>query len=117
MKFRTYLLLSFLILITACSKPEVKVPADIIPRDSMIVVLADIHLIEATIQLKGLGRNDTLKAEAYGRYRYVFNKHKISSTQFRKSLEYYRSEPEYFHTMYNEVITRLSVEQAKSNKP
>jgi len=117
MKRITYLPLSLLIFIFACSKPEVKIPEDVIPRDSMIVVLADIHLIEATIQLKGLGRNDTLKEEAYGRYRYVFNKHKVTTSQFRKSLEYYRSEPEFFQKMYDEVITRLSVEQAKSNKP
>lgn len=105
------LVLSFVFF--SCSSPEVSIPSTVIPRDSMVAILADIHLIEATIQIKGLGRFDTLKAEAYGRFRYLFEKYHITNSRFKESLEYYRSEPEYFHLMYDDVLTRLSEEQAK----
>jgi len=103
-------------LIIACSRPEVIVPATVILRDSMISVLSDMHLAEAAIQLRNLGAGDTARAETYARYRYVFRKHGINADQFRKSMTFYRSHPEYFNKMYKEVITRLSETQAKEQK-
>ena len=96
-----------------CSKKEVKVPADVIPRDTMIVVLAEIHLAEASIQVLNVEVKDSLKAVSFGLYNYIFSKHKITQELFKKSFDYYRSEPAYFHAMYDEVITHLSEDQAK----
>ncbi|MBK7964641.1 MAG: DUF4296 domain-containing protein [Bacteroidetes bacterium] len=97
----------------SCSKKEVKIPADVIPRDTMIVILAEIHLAEATIQVLNVDVNDSTKIASFGLYRYIFSKHNISQDLFKKSFDYYRSEPAYFHTMYDEVITHLSEDQAK----
>ncbi len=116
MKARSVLALLIIMSCYACSRQEVQVPADVIPRDTMVNILADMHLVEAIIQVRNLGRNDTLKAEAYGRYRMVFEKHRVNSEQFIKSLNYYRGEPAYFHDMYGDVLTRLSEEQAKQEK-
>ncbi len=105
--------LATLIFFSSCTRQEVIVPADVISRDSMVTLLTDIHLVEATIQLKNLGSSDSLKAEAYGRYKYVFNKHHVTVQSFRKSLDFYRKQPEYFQKMYDEVLVRLSEEQAR----
>ncbi|MBK7681287.1 MAG: DUF4296 domain-containing protein [Bacteroidia bacterium] len=96
-----------------CSKKQVEVPADVIPRDTMIVVLAEIHLAEASIQVLNVEVKDSLKAVSFGFYNYIFSKHNITQELFKKSFDYYRSEPAYFHAMYDEVITRLSEDQAK----
>ena len=96
-----------------CSKKQVEVPADVIPRDTMIVVLAEIHLAEASIQVLNVEVKDSLKAVSFGFYNYIFSKHNITQELFKKSFDYYRSEPAYFHAMYDEVITHLSEDQAK----
>ncbi len=96
-----------------CSKKEVEVPDDVISRDSMIVILAEIHLAEATIQVLNVDLNDSTKIASFGLYRHIFSKHKITQELFKKSFDFYKSEPAYFHTMYDEVITNLSEDQAK----
>lgn len=101
----------------ACSKKPVEVPADVIPRDSMIVLLAEIHLVEASIQVLNVDVNDSTQSAAYGLYRYVFTKHHITQEKFKRSFDFYRSEPAYFHQMYDEVITKLSEDQAKYSTP
>lgn len=98
-----------------CSKKEVEIPDDVIPRDTMIVVLAEIHLAEATIQVLNVDLNDSTKIASFGLYRHIFSKHKITQELFKKSFDFYRSEPAYFHAMYDEVITYLSEEQAKNS--
>ena len=108
-----YLFALMLVIFSSCAKNKVVVPEGMIPRDSMIVILAEMHLVEATIQSRNLGRNDTTRLEAFGRYKYLLAKHKITEVEFKKSFEFYRSEPEYFLTMYNDIITRLSELQAK----
>jgi hypothetical protein len=99
----------------SCSKKEVEIPDDVIPRDTMIVVLAEIHLAEATIQVLNIELNDSTKKAAVGLYRHIFSKHKISQELFKKSFDFYRNEPTYLHAMYDEVITRLSEDQAKNS--
>lgn len=103
-------------LLSSCSKKQVLVLENIIPRDSMILLMTDIHLAEATIQIRNLGRSDTTRQEAYSRYRYIYEKYKVSDGRFRESFEFYRSQPEYFHKMYDEVLTRLSEKQAAAQQ-
>ncbi len=105
-----------LLLLFACSRPEVKVPEDVIPREKMISVMVDIHLEEAAFQLRNFNDGRTPIIDAHGRYRYVFNKHKITEDQFRKSFAFYNRQPAYFHDMYADIITRLSEAQAESRR-
>ena len=110
------LLLIVVGLLSSCSKKQVVVPENVIPRDSMILMLTDVHIAESTIQIRNLGRSDTTRQEAYARYRYIFNKYKVNDERFRESFEFYRSQPEYFHKMYDEVLARLSEKQAAAQQ-
>lgn len=104
----------FLIILIAvsCSKKEEVVPADILPADKMIPVLADMHLAEATIQLRNYGHNDSTKNLAYGFYRFIFQKHKLTEAEFHKSFTWYSQRPEKMHAIYQEVLSELSRKQA-----
>src|SRR6187549_2455985 len=101
-------LLPLLLLLAACSKKPVEIPSDVISKDSMIVILTDVHLAEAVLQLKNLSRNDSTKQIALGYYQWVFEKHKITPEQFNRSFDFYVKQPELMTTMYDSVITRLS---------
>lgn len=115
-EMRKGLLLILTLLTFACSKPEVVVPQEVIPRDSMISLLCDLHLAEASIQLRNAGAGDSARAETYARYRYVFSVHQVDRERVKNSMIFYRSHPEFFHKMYKEVIAKLSERQAKEQK-
>jgi len=78
----------------------------------MVMIMSDIQIAEAALQVRDLGRNDTTRREAYGRYRYVLEKYGVSREGFESSFSWYSSKPHLFHGMYEEVIDRLNVMQA-----
>ena len=85
-----------------------------IAADTMVRMLADMHLAEAAIQMRNLSGNDSLHTEAFARYKFVFSKYKVSRVRFEKSFRWYSAEPELFSKMYDSVIVRLSEGQAKA---
>lgn len=98
----------------SCSKPKVVMPAEVIPADTMVKILSDMHLAEAAIQMRNLSGHDSLRSEAFGRYKYIFEKYKVSATDFEKSFKWYSGEPELFSKIYDSVIVHLSEGQAKA---
>jgi hypothetical protein len=106
-------LLLFIIAFTflqSCEKKPLVVPADVLTKDTMIAVLADVHLAEAMLQLQNLGRNDSTRAIAVGYYKTVYAKHNITQQQFDNSFRFYLKQPEILSVMYDSVITRLSAQ-------
>lgn len=107
---RIYLNLFFLaLLLTACKGSDV--PAGIIPRDQMIGLLVDVHLTDG--QMYNIVQvPDSIYKYGMKRYLKVFKNHHTDTTQFRKSIEYYGSQPKMLDEMYDEVVQRL---QAKND--
>lgn len=94
-----------LFLLVACSAPEVKIPNDIIPRDSMVSILTDVHLVEgARIGRKIMG--DTLMVDDY--YAKIYSKYGITAEGFKKSFRYYNEHPEMMKEIYKEVVEHLN---------
>ena len=98
----------------SCSRPKVEVPASVISADSMVSILVDMHLAEAAIQMRNLSGNDSLHTEAFGRYKFVLDKHKINRETFERSFRWYSAEPQIFSKLYDSVIVRLSEGQSKA---
>jgi hypothetical protein len=103
-----------LLLANACSSTKDEIPADILPREKLIEVLVDVQLAEAKIQTENLMLKDSTKTIAYGYYKYIFNKHKIDSVVFKKSIIYYSQHLNELDKIYDEVITGISKRQAES---
>ncbi len=100
-------ILAFIILLSACSgnRGEIDVPADIIPRDTMISALVDMHLIEgAKAGQKVMG--DTVKINIY--YAKLYQKYGVTEKEYEKSFRFYSEHPEAMNKMYQEVIERLN---------
>lgn len=115
---RPFISLCLLCLLVTCSSPKkellpVKLSADsVIPRDEMIRVLVDVQLVEAALNLqKNRGENISHITGNY--YQWLFRKYHISDQRFRDNLKYYRSDPENFSKMYEEVLKNLT---DKANK-
>ena len=117
MKQTLYSILTFFILTSfACnsSAPEVIIPPEVMSKDSMVSILVDVHLLEATIDLGIMqGAIDPKQAD---KYYPVFKKHNITRQQYDKNLLFYSSHPELLDQIYDKVIAGLSRKQAELNK-
>lgn len=104
-------------LFLACSteKPTEKIPPEIIPFDSMVTVMADIHIAETRMLMSGLP-DSTAKTKQSSHYKFVFEKNKIDSAHFKKSFEYYSLHVSLMNNLYDKVIDELSKRQAEVEK-
>ena len=103
------------VLIVSCDSKEISVPDDVIPKEKMVQVLADIHIAEATVNYKSVG--DTVKPNIENYYSDVFKKHSITQDQYRKSYQFYLDNPSMMNKMYDEVINELSRRQSEVQNP
>ncbi len=84
------------------------VPSTIIPRDSMVAILIDIHLAESMIQNIRRDRDTTRDATIQDYYQIIFKQHQISEEQFKEAFIYYSKDIEQFDAMYEDMQIRLS---------
>jgi hypothetical protein len=91
---------------------EVVSADSLISPDKMILILSDVHIIEASMLIgRNEGKEPDGKSELY--YQGIFRKYQISQRQYDLSLAYYRKNPENFAKMYDKVIEILENRQKK----
>ncbi|MGA2822378.1 MAG: DUF4296 domain-containing protein [Bacteroidales bacterium] len=115
---RSVIIFCLLSLLASCGGPKTellpgKLSADsIIPRNEMIHVLVDVHLIEASLVLqRNREGNNPLLTQNY--YQWLCWKYHMSHQRFRDNLNYYKMDPENFSKMYQEVVKNLTDQTKK----
>jgi hypothetical protein len=108
-------LLWLLVLVAGCdqdSTKELQPPANVLSRDSMVQVMATIHITESRImQANDLG----LKQDDKSRLLLLsLNKHQVDTSLFNRSFSWYASHPELFSVMYDDIISEISRRQAEA---
>ncbi len=76
------------------------------------MVLKDIHLADGLANREG-DPNGTSEVLTKEYYKAVFLKHKITDSAFYSSFKYYMFEANKLDSMYNNIVTEISKEQAK----
>jgi len=110
MSFRT--LLVFLLLLAGCSNQSEEIPPGIISKDSMISIMADIHIAEARlINAGGVVVKQKDVKSAY--MRKILSEASDDTTRFLKSFDFYATHPEIFSQMYEQIIVEISKRQAE----
>jgi len=92
----------FFIFLSCESKVNYEKPKDLIPKDQMIDLLTDMHLVNG---ITGVKRKDGLKANDY--ISVLYEKYHIDSTQFAASNLYYVSYISEYEKMFKEVEKRM----------
>ena len=113
LSFSWLLLTYFLLLLSGCGDPKVigdirplNPPDSLIPREKMIRMMVDVHVLEAALVLKrNEGTEQRELASQY--YRALFSRYGISRGRYESNLNFYRQDPEEFGKMYDEVIAQL----------
>ena len=118
LKAPLFYLIVILLTVSSCSSfstEDTDVPADLIPRDKMIVILADMQITEAfldDLRKTGIRTNDS--SLLY--FQKVFKKNQVSPLEFENSLLYYKKNLEQMDLIYTDVVTRLNELKAKNDE-
>jgi 4-hydroxyphenylpyruvate dioxygenase-like putative hemolysin len=113
------LVMTFVALAMGCSptdeKKSAKVPHYILPPDTMVSLIADLQIAEATLrEYRRLGQEDTLRNRAF--MTEVFAKHQVTPQHYDSSTAWYEQHLELYQQIYTDVVTRLSLLQAEEGK-
>lgn len=88
---------------------------DIIPPDEMVLIMADLRLLEAGNSLDS--NQQAITPERWkADYAYVFRKHNVNDSQFRQSYRHYFSRPSEFQRIMEQTITELQSREAGMKK-
>ena len=112
---RKYIILFFLVFpfLFACNSGGSS--GDVIPEDQMVAVLTAVHVADGRL-INISQAPDTLYKYGTSRYLAVFKQFHTDSAQFRKSYQYYSTEPEKFADMYDKVLKNLQAKNDSINK-
>jgi hypothetical protein len=88
-------------------------PADLIPRETMVKVLKDVHLLEATLAARKTAVGITDPVGDFD----VFKKNGVTREQYDRSIGWYSKHLEEFKEIYNTVFDELKSEQSLQQKP
>jgi len=84
----------------ACQKTE-KTQVD---KDTMVKILADMHVSDAVLANVNPGIKDSVSKVYLDE---ILKIHNVKKTDFDKAIKYYESKPEILETMYEDVLKRL----------
>ncbi len=95
---------SVIVIFSSCST-SIKNPEIIISADSMTIILADIHLADATLSVM-MNKKKYTEIDSY--YNSVLQKYNISRARLDSSISYYSSRGKEFEKIYEDVMFILS---------
>ena len=88
--------------------------------EKMSRILTEIHIAESYSQfvphdslVKGIRQNqDSLKLYMSA----ILRENQLSETAFKQSVDWYKSRPDLFDSIYQQVLTNIAILQARENK-
>lgn len=108
-----FLLLLAVLLVTACSQEEEK-PGNLLTKETMVRVLADMHIAEAKV--KNLRVSTDSARQVYSIYELkIFDEWNITPEQYTQSYEYYLTRYDEMTAMQNALIDTLNRRQQRIN--
>lgn len=106
---RVALFLFSIFLVSACSDRLVSnhKPKNLIPRDSLVMVLKEMTILEAHIQTKYM-HVSRFKETMLLSGKNLLKKHDISSQRYEESMAYYGSRQDEMQSIYSEILDSLN---------
>ncbi len=105
--------LSILLFSCGGDEEQVTIPADVLPKEKMAMVITDVHLAEAEADLKTLPDSSSTGKIGFEK---IYEKNQISKAQYDTSLSFYVDHPELLNEVYEIVLNELSKRQGEAAK-
>ncbi len=90
-------------------------PDGIIPRDRMVGLLVQVHIVDGSL-INLTQVPDTLYKHGISKYLHLFKTYGTDTTQFKKSLIYYANNSEVYDKMYDDIVKILTAKTDSLNK-
>ncbi|MDO7848164.1 DUF4296 domain-containing protein [Hymenobacter sp. M29] len=102
-----------LLALPACDRPEdAPPPADLLPREKMVRLLADLHVLEAQVESSRLPP-DSGRALFLSQKKTLLWSREVTDSTFQRSYRYYGIHGKDLSEIYNSVVDTLSQRQSK----
>ena len=106
-KLLAYCLFAAIGIASCTSKPKAgAAPSDLIPRDSFVVILTEVRLLEGAYSTS-YERVDTSEFTIASYYQRLFREHNITREQYLNSYDYYSKNLDDLPAIESEVAKRL----------
>jgi hypothetical protein len=104
-----------LLALPACQRPEEPPkPVDLVPREHMAQMLADLHQLEAQVESSRLSP-DSARALFLAQQKNLLWKHEVTDSAFQRSYRYYGIHGKDLNEIYAGVIDTLNHREARLN--
>jgi hypothetical protein len=110
-------LISIFILLLGCfscteSMNGFQQPKDLVPRDTTVMILKEISLVESYVQNK-YSHVAVFKELMKNSGNEILKKFHVGRVRFEKSIDFYASQQDLMRSIYSEVLDSLNVEASK----
>lgn len=109
---RLFSILFCLVLLGCSSKNEVAKPANLIPEEKMVQILADVHIMESIVEAN-VNYPDTAVMVYNKRHKEILNKYGVSSDAFYSTYNYYADNLVEMDRLYEVILDTLTAREAK----
>lgn len=112
-----FLLLVLVLFLSNCKPKEISVdePDRLIPEDTMVMILQDIHLAEARVNKLNVSATDSTRLIFEVAEKKIYQKYHIDTTVYRQNYRYYVTDPERFGELYKKVVKDLEKRNSSLN--
>ncbi len=116
---KSFFICLLFLLLTACGnksgKPEFKKPDPLLSKEQMVKVLTELHLLEASVNLRNAQNTTTNKKDTLI-YSDFFKKYGTTYAVFQENFKYYASQPVVLSQLYDQVIIDLTRKEAAEER-
>ncbi len=98
----------FMLIMVSCDKPPVEKPKVLVGEREMIDMLVDIHLAEATFNVRRYRDSLVERSSSINFYSSVLEKYQVPDSVFERSFVYYASRPRRFEKLYRQTMNKLN---------
>ena len=92
----------------ACDEPALEKPENLVKESTMIEMLVDVHLAEATFNNRRHDDSLIINSSSANFYYSILEKYQVPDSVFEKSFVYYSTETKKFEKMYRQVLNKLN---------
>ena len=110
---RVVIMLSGLLMVS-CSK-ETKVPENTIPEEKMVLILTDIHLVEARVSRVSVISIDSSTLITEKLKKDIFKRYQTDTAAYNRSYKFYSTHPEFMEQIYEKVVKNIQKKVDKNN--
>ena len=103
----------FCLCLLGCQSQEGKQPRNLVPRDKMVRILADIHTAEARIE-SNVSYTDTAMMTFNNEQQKILERYQVTPDQFKETYTYYLEHLREMDALYEIIVDTLSVRESKA---